>query len=350
MKYLVSLLMAFILLLPMAGLTAQPAAASTIPTFSILSVARDQTVTIRTYNFPANDTFQVRMGAMGTRGVGGTLVDTIGSGSGGSFDKTFAIPDALKGSYQIAIRLESPYSGYFAYNWFYNNTSGSSGTPAPTAVPGTGGYSGFPTFSILSVARDVSVTIRTANLPPNDSFNVRMNVMHTKGVGGTLVSTVSSGSGGTKEFTFSIPDWLKGSYQIAIRMESPSSGYFAYNWFYNNTVGASGTPAPTAVPGTGGYSGFPTFSIFSVVRDQTVTIHTNNLPPNDTFTVRMAVRGNRGIGGTVVSTIPSGAGGSQEFTFNIPAGLKGTSQIAIRLESSSSGYFAYNWFYNSTYP
>jgi hypothetical protein len=86
-----------------------------------------------------------------------------------------------------------------------------------------------------------------------------------------------------------------------------------------------------------------------VVRDSTVTIKTNNLPPNDSFNVLMDVRGNRAINGIKVDTIDSGTGGTKTFTFDIPASLKGTPQIAIRLQSNTgSGYFAFNWFYNNT--
>jgi hypothetical protein len=93
-----------------------------VPTFTIVSVVRDTSVTIRTSNFPANQTFTARMGPIGTRGIGGTSVGTTNSGSGGSFTATYNIPAHLRGSYQIAIRLDSP-SGYFSYNWFYNNTT-----------------------------------------------------------------------------------------------------------------------------------------------------------------------------------------------------------------------------------
>ncbi len=105
------------------GATPAPTlAASTgvIPTFSIVSVVQDRSVTIQTYNFPANRTFNVRMGRIGTRGVNGSLAGTIQTGSAGSFVVTLEIPPALSGRGQIAIRLESVGSGYFAYNWFYN--------------------------------------------------------------------------------------------------------------------------------------------------------------------------------------------------------------------------------------
>jgi hypothetical protein len=96
--------------------------AATIPTFSIVAVVTDTSVTIRTNNFPANQLFTVRMGAYGTQAVGGIVVGTTNSGAGGSFEETYAIPASLAGSYRIAIRMDSP-GGYFAYNWFYNATA-----------------------------------------------------------------------------------------------------------------------------------------------------------------------------------------------------------------------------------
>jgi hypothetical protein len=63
------------------------------------------------------------MGVIGTKGIGGIVVETTDSGAGGAITETYDIPTALKGSALIAIRLQSPTSGYFAYNWFYNNNA-----------------------------------------------------------------------------------------------------------------------------------------------------------------------------------------------------------------------------------
>ena len=346
MKRFTSLLFALALLaffvVPAAA--SAPASATSIPTISIVSVTADQSVTIQTHNFPANDTFSVLMNYMGTRGVNGIKVTTIDSGSGGSFTVTFDIPQSLKGQRQIAIRLQSSASGYFAYNWFYNNTAGSN-TGGGT-VPG-GGYSGFPTFSIQSVQAGESVTIVTKNFPANDTFNVLMGKMGTRGVNGTKVTSVSSGSGGSFTKTFQIPAALKDDYRIAIRLQSPTSGYFAYNWFYNNTTG-SGTGGGT-VPG-GGYTGFPTFSIASVVRNTSVTVNAKNLPASDTFKVYMGPMGTRGINGYLVTSVNSGSGGTASYTFNIPSQLANSYRISIRMQSPTSGYFAYNWFYNTNAP
>jgi hypothetical protein len=345
MKRFISIIFVMVLVLSLSTPLTVIAAplAKTIPTFTTISVFPGTSVTIRTYNFPAHDSFDVLMGPMGTRGVNGIKVATIGSGTGGSFTATFSIPNALKGSYQIALRLQSNTgSGYFAYNWFYNNSSA-----GPGGLPGPGGlYTGIPTIWIAGVVRDQTVTITTYNFPSNDSFDVLMNYMGTRGKNGIFIGTVSSNGGGTLTYTFNIPAILRGLYQIAIRLQSNTgSGYFAYNWFYNNTTGSTGGGG-TLPPG---YVGFPTFSVVSVLRDTTVTIQTYNLPPDDQFKVLMGPIGTRGIHGYYVTTINSGVGGVQTLTFNIPPQLAGSHRIAIRLQSvTGSGYYAYNWFYNNT--
>jgi uncharacterized protein YraI len=97
--------------------TPQPPA-SGIPLISIVSVVRDQTVTISARNFPAGRTFDVRMGAYGTRAVGGAIVGRTNTGNG-AFTATYNIPAQWRGSTRIAIRLDGV-GGYFSYNWFWN--------------------------------------------------------------------------------------------------------------------------------------------------------------------------------------------------------------------------------------
>lgn len=235
MKKTFSILLVSVFLLSLVGPIL--VSAGTIPTFSISAVVKDSTVTIQTYNFPANKTFTVRMGAFGTRGVGGIIAGTQASGSGGSFTATYTIPAALAGSSRIAIRLEDPISGYFSYNWFYNNTAVVTVTPAATPKPTTvSGYVGYPTFSIKAVVKDSKVTISAVNFPAHKLFTVRMGAFGTRGIGGTVAGTQDSGLGGAFTWTYDIPAALAGSYRIAIRLEDPVSGYFAYNWFYNSTT------------------------------------------------------------------------------------------------------------------
>ncbi|MCZ7667132.1 MAG: hypothetical protein M5U34_07880 [Chloroflexi bacterium] len=271
-----------ILLVVMLVLLVGPglAISSTIPTISITNVVTDQTVTIVTYNYPANQNFVVTMGPMGSKGIGGYYVTTINSGAGGSLPATFAIPEQLKGSYQIAIRLESA-QGFYSFNWFYNNTTGIGGPP---------GYTGIPTFSILGVTANQNVTVRMNNFPANQVFRWTMGPMGTQGINGFAVSGFeawNSGAGGQQDLTLSIPAQLNGSYQISIRAQTGHPWphpYYAYNWFYNNTTGSGGLPTPP--PPTDSYTGIPTFKVCRVVQNSNVTIRTNNFPPNQTFLSR----------------------------------------------------------------
>lgn len=313
--------------------------ASTIPTVSIVSVVEDSKVTIKTYNFPKDVDFKVTMGNYGTMGIGGTLITTTDSGDGGSLTLTYDIPEGLHGLDRIAIRLEATSGGYYAYNWFWNNNSDDD-----TPVVVTPGYTGIPTFSIVSVVEDEKVTIKTNNFPKDVDFKVTMGLYGTKGVGGILVTTTNSGDGGVLNLTYDIPEDLAGESRIAIRLEATSGGYYAYNWFWNNDSDGTLTPVVT------GYTGIPTFLITAVVEDDTVTIKTNNFPKDVDFKVTMGLYGTQGVGGTLVTTTNSGDGGALTLTYDIPGGLAGLDRIAIRLEATSGGYFAYNWFWNNTYP
>ncbi|HNT53965.1 MAG TPA: hypothetical protein PKG95_04585 [Anaerolineaceae bacterium] len=229
------LVMVMTLIMPVAPARA---AAVPTPTFKIVSVVPGVSVTIETKNFPANMDFTVRLGEYGTYAIGGYVVATTNSGTGGVFQSTYTIPDALKNQATLAIRMDGRL-GYYAYNYFSNVVGGATPVPITTPVPGTTptprppAYTGIPTFSIQAVVRDQTVTILTKNLPPNQTFTVRMGAYGTRAIGGIVIGTTESGAGGALTLTYTIPDSLKGRYQIAIRMDSPQ-GYYSYNWFYNN--------------------------------------------------------------------------------------------------------------------
>ena len=330
-------------------------AALVIPTISIISVDPGNTVTVQTHNYPANDSFDVLMNTYGTLGIGGTRVDTINSGAGGSLTFTFKIPEALAKEGIIAIRLQSPTSGYYSFNWFYNKAlanipdsgSGSNGPP-PGSLPAA-----IPTISILSVEAGKSVTIQTRNYPASDTFDVLMGKIGTQGVGGVRVDSVSSGAGGALTFTFSIPTSLVNERQIAIRLQSAKSGYYSYNWFWNTTAsgsspavsftGGPGFTAPKNIPAPGDA---PTITIVSIEPGVSVKVTTKNFPANHSFNVLMGKMGTLGIGGVLVDVVNSSTGGSLTYTFDIPASLAAERQIAIRMQTPATGYYSYNWFWN----
>ncbi|MEM5773405.1 MAG: hypothetical protein AAGU05_00280, partial [Anaerolineaceae bacterium] len=362
---------------------AQPVAAETgIPTFVIIDVVKDTTVTIETSNFPAEETFTVYMGPIGSLGINGIEVATTETGAGGTLELTFDIPEDLKGAEMIAIRLESE-SGYYSYNWFANADPAAADaeaveeTPAPTPeatqapaeteepVVTAPAYSGIPSFTITAVDPGKSVTVSAVNFPANVDFNVLMGLYGTWALGGVEAGTANSGDTGAFEATFTIPESMAGESAIAIRMDSSDGYYYSYNWFFNTATTVeiteaaaeetAATPAPEATPTAvagevdNGYEGVPGFSVVHVEGGLNVTIKPENLPLNDTFTVLMGAFGTRGIDGVEVGTILAESEDFKDQTFTIPEELADANILAIRLESES-GFYAYNWFFNVTTP
>lgn len=351
-----SALLAMFLLVSLAG--AATVQSHTIPTISIVSVKQDESVTIRTYNFPAGYDFVVTMGYMGTAGIGGTVVTRTPSGNGGSFDVTYPIPQGLHGQYQIAIRLQTEHLyPYYAFNWFYNNNAPAISSMAGTGgLVGTPGYTGIPTFKITAVEQDKSVTIETNNFPANQTFTLTMGAYGTMGIGGTAVDTFDSGAGGTFSKTFTIPTAYHGYERIAIRAQTAHANpYYAYNWFFNASAGQRGKPettssnTPTVIPTIPVFQGVPTFKVCGVMSNGTVTIVTSELPANQTFVVKMGAMYTQGIEGMTVGNFNSGDGTVQRLTYPIPSELHGAYRISMRFETTDPNlYYAYNWFYNNT--
>src|SRR5262249_567912 len=98
-----------------------------------------------------------------------------------------------------------------------------------------GGKFVIPTFSIVSVVKDTSVTVKTANFPPSQDFVVSMGPLNAQGLGGVTVATTNSGAAGVFTATYGIPPSLAATPQISIRMQS-AAGYYSFNWFWNATA------------------------------------------------------------------------------------------------------------------
>jgi hypothetical protein len=213
-----------------------------VPTTSIISVVQNQSVTIQTAYFPAYDTYNVTMGLSGTQGIGGVLVSRLTTGLGGSFLATFHIPPELAGQQIISIRLESPTSGYYSYNWFYNSTA--AGVPAnyyPTVVPYTPTSTwnhiqeGMPRFDIVAVHKGGSVDIRLQNYPANRTYTTQMadGPNSYRNTGWIDIGVFNSAAGGIINLTLNIPEILKYRPLIGIRIYDQSRKIYAVNMFYN---------------------------------------------------------------------------------------------------------------------
>lgn len=222
-----------------------PVQAAALPTFSILSVKADDSVTILTYNFPAYTLFTVRMDVVGNAAVNGIVVTQTNTGAGGSFQETYRIPAELRGKSQVAIRLESPSTGYFAYNWFNNNTSstipgtGTTNNPSNPAFAPKGPY-----LRIVGVDANKSVTMDAFNLPTYTDFKVRVGPFYNFWKGSEIVATINTGAHSDFRFTVNLPGSTHDVSWVSVRIDSTSGGYYAYNAFKNVDASIS-TPVPT---------------------------------------------------------------------------------------------------------
>jgi len=246
----------------------------TIPTIHVTEVVMDTSVTISTQNYPANQTFTVTMGGIGTQGIDGIEVGTFDSGDGGNLTVTFDIPDELVGQVLIAIRAETAHAQpYFSYNWFVNQTqmaddaddadddaddtdddaddaddaddTGDDAEPEDavdpddvTAIPVPADWEGPAVIDICSVERDSSVTLDLSNLPVGQNFVVRMGDQASLGEDGTIVDSFEA-TADSQFVTVSIPADVQGDTVISVRIETTHAfPIYAYGYFYNLTTGA----------------------------------------------------------------------------------------------------------------
>ena len=221
----------FTILLMAASTTPVQAA---IPTTSIVAVVKDESVIIRTMDFPANQTFRVLMGTNGTHGINGYLVSKITTGEGGSFLAKFYIPEGLAGEDIVAVRFESITNPeYYSYNWFFNKTgSGASATPS-TTCSSTNLPVDFPTFDILSVVKGASATVQTRNFPTNARFAVFMKDGASAAHTWYEVAGIETAECNSQIATFNIPVELQYKEKIAIIFYNMDNGFITYNLFNN---------------------------------------------------------------------------------------------------------------------
>ncbi len=215
-----------------------------------MGVQQDTNVTIQTYNFPSNVFFNVKIGRSSGGGYDWKDLPNLDTGNGGDFKAVINIPPEFAGVNQLVVRLvQAKKNGkvFHVDQWFSNIPGGSgyggrnnnsnpyNSNPYNYINSGYGGYGCIPTIWIASVNRNSTVTVQTNNFPANTDFQVLMGPMGTHGFG-YYVSTFNSGGGGAMTLTFPIPPQLYGAYQVSIRTQNQWSGYYSYNWFYNNTT------------------------------------------------------------------------------------------------------------------
>lgn len=223
------------LIFAMLALALPTPASAAYPTFNIIKVIADQSVTIRAYDFPANMKFIVRMDYSGNRAEDGMAVAEFNTGQGGSFEATIMIPTQLKGAGAIAIRLESA-EGYYAYNAFTNH---SSDVVQPQPIPVTGEK---PRLTVVSVRANESVTVEARNLPANTTFTVRVGPYYTFFREYVTAPSIRSDANGYASWTIDLPSVVKNVEMVTVRIDG--GGRYAFNAFKNVTGGTTGGNIP----------------------------------------------------------------------------------------------------------
>ncbi|MBI3160464.1 MAG: hypothetical protein HYZ26_12775 [Chloroflexi bacterium] len=312
-------------------------------------------VTLKVTNYDGLDKYRIVVG-QNTADFEALPVGLLDNSYPREFRLTFPLPTGIWDEDEIMIRLINTHNGNsgttavtIASDWKVITPYGQYTTTyfdlaAQSKAPKTGA----PSMRILNVVKDTEVTVQFFNLAPDKDFTVTLGLIGTQGIGGFTVAIQPTGAGGSFIATYPIPAQLKGESLISIRIQSTSSGHYAFDYFanedgYNAITGGASTVNPDWVLAAGT---FPTFEIVSVVKDSKVSITGVNFTKNDTYTVRMGLYGTQGVGGFIAGTIDTGGQNAFSATFDIPPELAGLGIIAIRLESQNSNYYAYNFFYN----
>lgn len=243
-KHLVSrftrILMGVLILAVLALALPAPVSAAS-PYFEVINVVTDESVTIRGYDFPANVKFTIRMDVSGNRAENGIAVAEFNSGRGGAFDAKVPLPQQLKGTTTIAIRVDSA-EGYFAYSWFTNRT-----TPVvqPNPIPVTGGK---PYITFTGVRANETVTVEARNLPANTTFTVRVGPYYSFFRDYVTAPSIRSDANGYATWTIDLPSVVRNVEMVTVRIDG--AGRYAFNAFKNVTGGTTGV----SIPVTGGSS------------------------------------------------------------------------------------------------
>lgn len=227
------LMMAAFMLVGLMAALPKPVSAA-FPVFDIITIKANESVTIRTHNFPAHKDFTVRMDKAGNLAIDGIAVAEINSGSGGEFDLTIKIPAELKDTKTIAIRLESD-EGYFAYNWFSNRTT----APMPGTIPATGETTGKPYINVLAVKSNETATFEVVNMAAYTTLTVRVGPFHSFYRDYATAPSVRTDANGYVKFSVALPDVVDDVEMVTVRVDG--GGHYAFNAFKNAD---SGTVSP----------------------------------------------------------------------------------------------------------
>lgn len=236
------------------------------PFLSIVSVKAGEWVTVHATGLPANLLFTAKMDKIGTTADNGAAVGQTTSGASGTFDATYLIPTGLKNETSIAIRIDND-QGFYAYNWFPNQTTTNTTTvtPVPTSTTTPSGETTKLYIKVTAVEKNSKITVSATGFPANTSFTVRVGPYYTFGRDQQTMTTINSGNGGSFLFNVDLPAIVKDVSLVTVRVDSYSGGthWVAYNAFTNSNMGTvNPTPtSPTPTPQTPAQTGCQIVSV-----------------------------------------------------------------------------------------
>ncbi len=215
--------------LPPATPTQVATVSSAKLSISIVGVDKNRVITVQARDFPANQTFKIRVGPFVGFFKNYVEVGTINSGTGGDFKFNVNLPDKVRDVDKITVRLDSTSTGVYAYNVFTNTTSGSistTATPSTTTTPGSGAA------CQVSVSPSASQTLK-----PREDFDAVWTVKNTSNRTWDAASVDYKYTSGTEmqkyakayDFTQSVKPGE--SIKIAVDMLAPDkAGTYTTTW------------------------------------------------------------------------------------------------------------------------
>lgn len=332
------------------------------PKFWIGNVERGESVTIRVAEYPKGRTYQVYIGIPGDFMSDAIRVGSLTDGKGINFSRTFTIPKELRQQTHLAIYIWDKSDNSHGYDIFANDTgfdhkTEMSFTPVHRSSDQSAGKS-------VGIFNGPTVWIGKKGFP--NTFDVAFNDFYDEGSYSVFIGynnddfpTIIAGyadetNGPRFTKTFDIPSTLKDADELKVTVVNAFNGHsgsmaFVYDDGYRS-VSPNGFFTTTYV-GDSTYQNnnskaTPFTNILNVVPDGEVTLQVFNFPPDKDFIVKMGPMGTRGINGFVIGTQNSGEGGSFIATYPIPPQLYGSDMISIRMDSTTSDHFVYDYFQN----
>ena len=331
------------------------------PKFWIGDVQRGESVTIRVAEFPKGRTYQVYIGIPGNYMSEAIRVGSLSDGKGENFSETFSIPQELRHKTHLAIYIWDKSDNSHGYDIFANDTGFNfkkemSFTPvhrssAQSAGKSVGIFNG-PTVWIGKKGFPNTFDVAFDDFYDEGSYSIFIGINNTD-FPSILVGYADQTNGPRFTKTFDIPTELESADELKVAVVNGFSGHSGSMAFIYDDGYVSVAPEgffTTTYVGDSTYkynsTATPFTNILNVVPDGEVTLQVFNFPPDKDFIVKMGPMGTRGINGFVIGTQNSGEGGSFIATYPIPPQLYGSDMISIRMESTTSDHFVYDYFPN----